>query len=81
MNQNKSRNEWIKTQLIIGVLIFAEFQDHISIDYGLMFELLHNNRAYAGLRHGIVIATKPHFRVTSYVVNKARLGCDNNSVT
>ena len=39
------------------------------------------NRAYAGLRHAIVIATKPHFRVTSSLSNKARLGGDNNSVT
>ena len=39
------------------------------------------NRAYAGLRHVIVIVTKPHFRVTISLNNKARLGGDNNSVT
>ena len=33
----------IKTQLIKGALKFAEFQDNISIDYGLVFELVHNN--------------------------------------
>ena len=31
--------------------------------------------------HAMVIATKPHFRVTSCLNNKARLGGDNNSVT
>ena len=41
-----------------------------------------HNRAYASLRHAIVITTKPlHFRVTSYLNNKARLGGDKNSVT
>ena len=39
------------------------------------------NRAYARLGHAIVIATKPHFRVTSSLNNKARFGGDNNSVT
>ena len=33
----------IKTQLIIGTLKFDEFQDNISIDYGLVFELVANN--------------------------------------
>ena len=41
----------------------------------------HINRACAGLRHAIVIATKPHFRVASSLNNKARLGTgDNNGV-
>ena len=42
---------------------------------------LNYNRACAGLRHAIVIASKPHFRVTSSLNNKARFGGDNNSVT
>ena len=37
--------------------------------------LLLFNRAYAGLCHAIVIATKPHFRVT-----EVSLGGDNNSL-
>ena len=41
-----------------------------------------SNRAHAGLSHAIVIATKPRFRGTSSLSNKARLGGDiNNSVT
>ena len=39
------------------------------------------NRAYAGLRHAIVIAPKPHFLVTSSLNKKARLGGDNKGVT
>ena len=39
------------------------------------------NRAYAGLRHAIVIAPKPHFLVTSSLNKKARLGGDDNGVT
>ena len=46
-----------------------------------MLKLAISNRAYVGLHHAIVIATKPHFRVTSSLNNKARLGGDNNSVT
>ena len=46
-----------------------------------MLKLAISNRAYVGLHHAIVIATKSHFRVTSSLNNKARLGGDNNSVT
>ena len=58
-------------------MLFAETefsQSHCDINFL-------KNRVYAGLRHAIVIATKPHLRVTSSLNNKAKLGGDNNSVT
>ena len=38
----------IKTELIIGALKFAEFPDHISIDYGQMFCLFWRGFFYSG---------------------------------
>ena len=46
-----------------------------------LYEDWNDTRACVGLRHAIVIAPKPHFRVTSSLNNKTRLGGDNNSVT
>ena len=39
------------------------------------------NSAYAGLRHAIVITTKPRFVVKRTCNTEVRLGGDNNSVT
>ena len=39
------------------------------------------NRAYAGLRHAIVITTKPRFVVKGTCNMEVRLGGNNNSVT
>ena len=39
------------------------------------------NRAYAGLRHAIVITTKPRFVVKRTCNTEVRFGGDNNSVT